>query len=183
MYLELAENGTDNLYLDEGENELYLDENGQLVEGEEEVSPYIFVPGQQGQKGVYVREDYFDDLPDQDWERLFIELEAQQPGLSLFGLGKKGRARRAERRDRRSERKLQKIETRASGRAGVARAGGGLAGFGQGLSGLASSIFGGGGGGELPPGAPPPEKSVLPWVIGGVAVIGLGALLLMRKKK
>lgn len=184
MYLELAENGTN--YLTQND-ELYLDQNGELVEGEEEVSPYIFVPGQQGEEGVYIREDYFDDLSDHDWERLMMYLEANQPGMSLFGLGKKGRARRAERRERKQERKVQRIEARSGGRALVAQAGGGLAGLGQGLSGILGSIFGGKGEeqaareGQIVSDRP----NYTPWIIGGAVVLGGGALIwaATRKKK
>jgi len=169
MYLELAEN--DNDYLQQND-ELYLDQDGQLVEGEETLSAYIFVPGQQGEEGVYVREDYFDDLPDDDWDRLMIYLEANQPGMSLFGLGAKGRARRQERRARRQERKLERIETRGA-------AGGGLGGF-------LGGIFGKRGNGA--PEGPPlrigqERKPVWPWVLGGAAVIGIGAIALRRRRK
>jgi len=178
MFLELAENAND--YLQQND-ELYLDQNGELVEGEETLSPYVFVPGQQGDEGVYVREDYFDDLPDEDWDRLMIYLEANQPGMSLFGLGAKGRARRQERRARRQERKVEKIGARARGRAGVARAGGGL-------GGILGGIFGGGAG------APvegeelrlQKKKPVWPWIVaiggGGLLVVALAGGFKKRKR-
>lgn len=181
MYLELSENGNDYL---QNNDELYLDQNGALVEGEEEVSPYIFVPGQPGEEGVYIREDYFDDLADNDWERLMMYLEANQPGMSLFGLGKKARARRAERKDRRLERKLQKIGARGEKRAVVARAGGGLAGLGQGLQGVIGGIFGGGQ--QAPAGeiTTRPRRNWLPWIIGGgVILTGVIAYRVARRRK
>jgi len=185
MYLELAENGNDYL---QNNDDLYLDENGDLLEGEETLSPYIFVPGQPGEEGVYIREDYFDDLPDNDWERLMMYLEANQPGMSLFGLGKKARARRAERKDRKLERKLQKIGARGEKRAVVARAGGGLAGLGRGLQGVIGGIFGGGAGegGRMNGGAfaGQERRNYTPWIIGGVVILGgVGLWAATRKKR
>jgi len=179
MHLELAENGD---YLQDND-ELYLDQNGELVEGEEDVSPYVFVPGQNGEEGVYVREDYFDDLPDGEWERLMMFLEANQPGLSLFGLGKKGRARRAERRERRGERKLMKISTRAEGRAGVAAAGGGIGGFIGKVGGAVGNILGRGGApeGEI---QSAPSRKWVPWAVGGgIALLAGGIYLSARKRR
>lgn len=172
MYLELAENGND--YLQEND-EMYLDENGNVVEGEETLSPYIFVPGQQGQQGVYVREDYFDDLPDAEWEQLMTYLESNQPGMSLFGFGAKGRERRLERRERRHERKIEKLG-----------AGGGIQGFMKGIGG----IFGGGGAAPeagVDPRTGQPigtKKPVWPWVVGGgAAIVGIIALAGGFKRK
>lgn len=173
MHLELAEN-----------DNMYLQQQGAPIEGEETISPYIFVPGQFEGQGVYVREDYFDNLNEDDWERTMMFLEANQPGLSLFGLGKKGRERRAERRERRAERKLLKIETRAAGRAGVAKAGGGMAGFGQALSGTLGSIFGGG----------TPEQQAqlqaqagarkpMPWLGIGLGVVIIGGVIYFATRK
>jgi len=178
MYLELAEGNDDYL---QNNDELYLDEDGNLVEGEEEVSPYIFVPGTGGDQGVYVREDYFDDLPDIQWEQIMETLETNQPGMSFLGMGKKARARRIERRERRQERKIEKIGARGEKRALVARAGGGLAGLGQGLSGVLGNIFGGGqAGGEI---QSAPRRNYTPWIIGGIAVVGLGGLLIYNSRR
>jgi len=195
MYLELAE-GHD--YLDQNDS-LYLDEAGMVEDAD---SPYIYVPGEYGEKGVYVREDYFDDLPNYEWDKLMDELEMKQQGMGLFGLGKKGRARRKTRRDERAARKesriaarsagkTERITARQAGRVGQATAkfgGTGVPGEGTGQQ-ILSTVggwFGGGQGGapqEYYAPAPPPSrmKAAMPIVLVGVAVLGLGALLLRKR--
>lgn len=88
-----------------------------------EESPYIYVPGDNGEQGVWVREDMFDHLPEDQWNALMAECEARQPDLGLFGLTKKSRERIKARKDERNERKLAKIAAKGAARA-TARGGG-----------------------------------------------------------
>lgn len=175
MHLELAEQSPD----------LYLQQNDEMIEGEE-MSPYIFVPGEYEGEGVYVREDYFDDLPDDVWERTMEFLESNQPGMSLFGFGKKGRARRLERRERRHERRLEKKGQRfASKEARVTTRADGTPGFfgtDGGLQGILGTVFGGG---AAPVNGAVPERKPMPWLgIGlGVAILGGVVYFATRKKK
>jgi len=98
-----------------------------------------------------------------------IFLESNQPGLSLFGLGKKARARRAERKDRRQERKLARLE-----------AGGGIGGF---LGKITGGLFGGGAGAGEEIVDQPKKRNYTPWIIGGVSLIGLAAILGARRRR
>ncbi len=104
MYLELAENN----------NQGYYSQMAQAP-AEDTSDLYLYVPAQfAGGEGMYVREDSFDLLPDFQWKQLQDVLAPyQERNLSLFGLGKKGRARRAKRREARQARKIQRMTVRA----------------------------------------------------------------------
>jgi len=125
MYLELAENNNQNYY-------------SMMAQAPAESSGdlYVYMPPQlTGGDGMYVREDSFDLLPDFQFDQLQNLLEPfQQRDLGLFGLGKKGRARRQARRKERQARKLQRIEVRGE-------SGGGALGR---IGNVISNIFGGG---------------------------------------
>ena len=82
---------------------------------EEGENPYVFVPDTTGEtRGVMVREDYFDDLSEEEWIILMEQLSAYQDlGMSEFAfLEAKGRRRRrrAERRKLRADKKRAKNE-------------------------------------------------------------------------
>ena len=197
MYLELAENNNQGYY-------------GQMAQEGEDVSDlYVYIPAQftDTGEGMYVREDSFDMLPDIQWEQLQDVVEPfQERGLSLFGLGKKGRSRRKGRRDARHQKKLVKMGVRQANIKIRGESGGGALGK---IGGMISNIFGGGGGAqaggyEAPfapvqgPGFAPdfsktataPEKKLLGMkqntaimVIGGVGVLIIGGLFMMGRRK
>ena len=186
-YLQLSEN-----------NDMYLSQGGD--------SEYIFIP--EGFRGapqsMYVREDYFDDMPDGMYMQIMNELEPYQPGDGLSFFGKKARERRAKRREERQARKTAKrqqrydakqarIQARQDGRTKRTEMGGGFAGAIKGIGGAVSSILGGGQASmddpmyderfamEVGP-EPEPKKNYLPLIIGGVAAAGLVIFLVTRKK-
>lgn len=185
-YLQLSES-----------NDMYLSQGGD--------SEYIFIP--EGFRGapqsMYVREDYFDNMPESMYNQIMDELEPYQPGDTLSFIGKKARERRAQRREERQARKTAKreqkysakqarIEARQAGRTRRTEAGGGFAGAIKGIGGAVSSILGGGQGPmdmdsadrfamEVGPDMEP-KKNYLPLIIGGVAAAGLVIFLVTRKK-
>jgi hypothetical protein len=187
-------------YLQLSENNMYLSQGGD--------SEYIFIP--EGFRGapqsMYVREDYFDDMPEAMYMQIMDELEQYQPGDGLSFFGKKARERRAARRTERQERKTAKrqqkydakqarITARQEGRTKRTEMGGGFAGAIKSIGGTVSSILGGGqapidpmdmGGADrfsmdIGP-EPEPKKNYLPLIIGGVAAAGLVIFLVTRKK-
>ena len=171
MHLELAE-----------EPDYYLQEDNYLMEEDE--SPYIFIPGAPGEEGIYVREDYFDDLPEDQYDEVMAYLEGAQQSLGLFGFGKKARARRVERRAVRQANKLERIAARGA-------AGTGLKGLFSGIAG----IFGGGRAQaepapytQLPAPTPFPvgatkKRNWTPIIIGGIALVVVGGMLLARRRR
>ena len=173
MFLELAE---DYIY----DPLRYADTLG------EQDSPYVFVPGVGGEPGVYVREDYFDDLSEVEFEETMAYLEGAQQGMgALFGkLFSKMRERRKERKARKQTRKLETIQARGKAGTGIA---GAFKGIGQAIGG----IFGGGGSAPPPPifdqGPLPvttttkPPMNWTPYIIGGVLLLG-GVAYMNRKK-
>jgi len=135
MYLELADNNDmslqdNDMYLQD--NDMYLqDHDPQMALAQNNTDEvYLFVPN----LNSYVREDYFDDLPDMEWMEMMEYLEGVQPGMSLLGLGKKGRARRAGRREIRQAKKIETMTTRA-------KTGGGIVGAIKGITTAATSIL------------------------------------------
>jgi len=182
MFLELAENAYnyDAPYLSD-----HLSQAG-------EDSPYIFVPGVPGEEGVYVREDYFDDLPDEDWEQLMGYLEGAQQGVGFLMFGKKARARRAVRRAKKRAAKLERVTVRAEGGGPIARLTAGIANIIRPQEGpppdpstypprirpRMGAVFGG----QI--GTPPPRKiNWMPIIIGGVALVIVGGALLARRRR
>lgn len=180
-YLQLAENSNGfNRYLAESPEEFY-----------------IFVPNDAtGESGIWVREDYFDDLPESEWERVMSELADYQPEM-MNGIFSRIRENIAERRERRAERKdarqtsrMERIEGRS----------GGL--FGGKLKGFIGSLIPGAGQ-QMQPGAMDmqpgqtrdlsiqwqdqpqswAQRNKIPLIIGGVAVAGGIIYLATRKKK
>lgn len=175
-YLELAENyGGTNYY-------------SSLAEDPQDL--YIFVPNDStGESGMYVREDYFDNLSPLEWEQTMEALAPYQPE-QLSGIFSGMRERIAERRERRTERKDARQEKR------VARAGTGL------FGGKLKSFIGG-----LIPGQDPQQPApsyqdptrdfqigftdVQPtfwdknkmWIIPAGAVVLVGGVYLLTKKK
>lgn len=142
---------------------------------------------------VKIREDKFDDLSPEDWNATMDYLEQFNTMPSVNGLFSKWRENRAERKDQRNENKIAKINARAEGRVATAQAGGGIGGVFKNVAGAVSNIFGKGSSDE----AVMPQtrdlqigyQSQTPkWyqnptvIIGGVAILGLGAYLLTRKK-
>ena len=172
----------------------------QLAENYLAASPmemYIFIPaGFRGsEKDVYVREDIFDNLPENEYRQIMQELAPYQPaGLSAKDPGKKA-ARKAERAAKkegkggaaRREAKQLRVETRAKARG----EGGGL--FGKAID-AATNIFGkkdldvsvDGGSVDVSYDKPEEEsffaKNKIPLLIGGAAVVA-GAIYLATKKK
>ena len=169
---------------------------------------YVFIPaGYRGsEKDLYVREDFFDDMPDSVYQQMMQELAAyQNTGLS----GKADRkARRQERKDAKAAKKATKgggarrearqkrLETKWAGKEKKASAKGSGKGaaFLDKVGGIVGDIVGKGpvdietdsldfqydqGGGE------PSffDKYKVPLIIGGVALIGGGIYLATRKKK
>lgn len=162
-------------------------------------NPYIFVPDEEG-GGVYVREDYFDNLPIDEYRETMLQLEGYQQDLGFLGIGKKGRDRREGRREKRHARKLEKkgqrfeskesrVTTRAEG-GGGAKAffqSGGLQRVSEGIGTVVSPIAGAvRGQGELFYDDYIEDQPFYknPIVIGGgIAAIALVAFLATRKKK
>jgi len=144
MYLELADNNDDmylqdnnnDMYLQDNNNGMYLQDHNKHMAQENTDSAYIYVPELNEGEGGYVREDFFDYLTDAQWNATMDYLEMQSPNMSFIGIGKKGRARRADRRAIRQESSMAKITARAEGTGGV---GGALAGVAE----LAKSVMGG----------------------------------------
>ena len=175
MYLELAENNNQNYYSMMAQ-----------APAEDTSDLYLYVPAQLTGtgEGMYVREDSFDLLPDFQWDQLQDVLAPyQERGLSLFGLGKKGRARRKARREARQARKVERMVVRGE-------TGGGALGK---IGGMIGNIFGGGeaaGAREvalepLPAAAPAKAGFMgLPnWVIPVVAVGGIVTVLAMTGRR
>jgi len=175
MLLELAENNNQN----------YYSMMAQAGEGDT-ADLYVYIPAQfAGGDGMYVREDSFDLLPDFQWNQLQDVLEPyQEREMSLFGLGKKGRARRAARREKRQARKIERMTIRGeTGGGAIGRIGDAI-----------SNIFGGGAQ-EMPPIQELPEapaaqagmfgvKGLPNWVIpvAGLGLIGAFLLPMMRRR-
>ena len=182
MFLELAENNNQGYY-------------SMMAQGGEDASEsYMYIPAQFSStgEGMYVREDSFDMLPEHQWDELQDVLEPyQERNLSLFGLGKKGRARRKARKAARQTRKVERMGIRAGTKKIRAETGGGALGI---IGETVSNIFGGGQAGmpamdiaptELPP--PAPRKlgflGMPNWVIPVVAVGGIVTVLAMTGRK
>lgn len=153
---------------------------------------YIFVPqGYRGaSKDLYVREDVFDKLPQDQYDLMMQELE----GYQNTGLSGKGADRRQARRDKRAADKQKRIETRQGGKAARAEKLGGILGKvtdtigGIMGGGKQVDITAGGGGGSINI-TPDDQESfydknkTLIWIgVGGIALVG-GYMLMKPKKK
>lgn len=150
---------------------------------------YIRVPNGQGGY-IMVREDYFDRLPDYQWEQAMDQIaEFDDFGMSGW------KERRAERRERRQKRKDEKSSSKATART-QRTAGGGF--FNRALD-TAKNIFGKGEGAageprtdiEYTPGGgitvdtnPPKYENWYenPWIIGG-GLLGAGVLIYFATRK
>jgi len=98
---------------------------------------YLWVPKNlEGTKGIWVREDYFDHLPEDQWEAVMERLAPYQERFmsGIFSNIRENiaarRERRQERREARQERSLNRIES------------GGI--FGGALTNFVQGVFGGG---------------------------------------
>lgn len=162
-------------------------------------NPYIFIPNLKGRgpKGYYVREDYFDELTDREYDEFMNFLKPFQPAKGLSD--KASRKRRKELRNDRRQSRNQLIDARAQAK----REGKGMdwKSVVDSVGGIATGIFGGGaqGGAQLPPdGAAVPmapeggsfwDGSTLGisnkffYPVAGVAVVGGIAYLAKRKKR
>jgi len=170
---------------------------------------YIFIPaGYRGaEKDLYVREDFFDDMPESVYQQMMQELAGyQNTGLS----GKSDRkARRQERRDAKAAKKATKgagarrdarqkrVDARMNAKVSKAAAkGSGKGGaFLDKVGGIVGDIMGKGGvevatdtvdfnydpANDLEPTFF--EKYKVPLIIGGVVLIGGGIYMATRKKK
>lgn len=58
----------------------------QLAESGVKYNPYLYVPSTDGGDGIYVREDYFDDLPHNDWMDVMLTIAPYQPQAMSEGL-------------------------------------------------------------------------------------------------
>lgn len=176
MYLELAEGNNQGPYSMMAQ-----------APGEDTSDLYVYLPAQftnDGQ-GMYAREDSFDLLPEHEWEKLQDVLEPfQQRNLSLFGLGKKGRARRKARRAERQARKVERMGVRTERVSVRGAAGGGALGK---VGDILGNILGGGGaaGAPMPDEyapetsyqPPPPAKKILG--MPPIAAAGIGGVALL----
>ena len=147
---------------------------------------YVFVPDLNNGQGAYVREDLFDDLPDDEWNAFMDIVGMDEPGMGRKG---RARARKAEKRDVRREAKQKRIETRAAVRKPGA--------FGKTLTKIGGMV------GLIPP--PPPAPFPMPsgtmlpppqdpgggmtktLIYGGLAFLVLGGIVIAvmsaRKRK
>lgn len=187
----------------------------QLAEGDEFTSlaetviqnrdKYIFIPaGYRGaSKDLYVREDFFDGMPEADFDLMMYELSNyQNTGLSAKAdrkarrdaraakkATKGGGARREARQkrvDARMKAKVDKAGAKGSGKGGA---------FLDKVGGIVGNIMGGkdqlevtAGGGEFSVDTDAQEESwisrnKIPLAIGGIVLIGGGIYLATRKKK
>lgn len=173
---------------------------------------YVFIPNDEtGMTGQWVREDAFDDLTDEQFDRAMDALLPFQPedgmGLRILGIGKRSAAQQA-RYDRRQERKQAKFDAKLSKKQAKAdlikaKAEGKVPTFGQAISKGISGIFGGGGdegdyrtldvegGVTYDGGVPSVDFSVgtekkwyeNPWIIGGAILLIGGTIIVLTKPK
>jgi hypothetical protein len=186
-------------------SEMYL----QLAEGGDdstESNPYIFVPaGLYGMpKSVYIREDYFDYLPNIEFNEMMRQLAPYQPEVQQ-GMSERGflhdrasrKARREEKKKLKNEKKAAKNElikaravAKTEGRGGdvLKSVVSGLSNiFGKGDSSGTTDVApppsppgGGGGGGDDDDEPTPFYKN--PWVIGGAALLTGGIIYAVTRK-
>lgn len=134
MYLQLADNG-----------------NPQSVRPPSIMENFIWVPGQNGTDGVWVREDQLDDVSDQEFEFIMSQQPEFMGGL-FSGLKQRvqnWRERRKERKEAKNQAKIAKWEAKET-RFKSGEPGAGERIFNK-LTGTVGKIFGGGGGEPAPP--------------------------------
>ena len=88
-----------------------------LNEGEENPNPYIYLPAHLtgAQTGIYVREDYFDDLSPDEWKSMMWQLAPFQHETQVKGMSETAQmADRASRKKRREERKKAKVDKKGA---------------------------------------------------------------------
>jgi len=167
---------------------------------------YVFMPDPTGKTtGIWVREDYFDNLPENEFVALMNKLEPYQPedGMMHGGLLNKlfpGRADRVEARnekkDAKTEIKLAKAEAIKAGTytspvadiiGNVASTAANIFGgsIGAGNKGLPTEYPGSGGSATVNPDAiaKPWYKKPVVWVVGGLALAGIGYVVVKKRKK
>lgn len=169
----------------------------QLAEGYENLAEsvianqdkYIFIPmGYRGaQKDLYVREDFFDNLPDSDYQQMMFELSKYQN----TGLSSNASERRAARKAKKAQKKSTKAATKDEKKAKRAERFGGIL---DKVGGIVGNIVGGksvdvtADQGGFSVDVNQEEESWLsrnkiPVAIGAVVLIGGGIYLATRKKK
>jgi hypothetical protein len=99
---------------------------------------YVFIPSDMEGGGKWIREDYFDDLPDWQYDQLMTTLEPFQT-VGTSGFFSNIREKREQRQERRQARKDRKTESKATAREQRTAGGGAL----DKIIGAASNIFGG----------------------------------------
>jgi LPXTG-motif cell wall-anchored protein len=145
---------------------------------------YVFVPaGFMGAtQDTYIREDKFDNLPENQYQIIMQQLAPYQPA----GLSDRAsrRAARAEKKSARRDAKQKRVETRSAAISGALQKGGDLI----------KNLIGGGAGGsvDVQSGAldisydtEPSffEKNKTLVIVGGLAVLAGGVYLIAKKKK
>lgn len=176
MYLQLADN-----------RKSWYDYSQSLAETNPE-ELYIYVPHDaSGETGVYVREDYFDNLPDAEWQATMEQLAPYQD-VGMSGIFSGIRERISARKERRAERQETRQQKRLD-RAGTGLFGGKLKSFIGGLipGGEPQPIYSedrGGitGGVQFGAGEVPFYKKPA-FIIGSLLVVGTTVVLLARSKK
>lgn len=153
------------------------------------MNKYIFIPaGYRGSsKDMYVREDFFDNLPTGTYNAMMQELAPYQN----TGLSSKASDRRDARKQKKQDAKQKRIETRQAGKANRAEKWGGALGkitetVGGLIGGKQVDVTAGGGGLEIDYNKDQPstwDQYKIPIIIGGIALVGGGIYLATRKKK
>lgn len=143
---------------------------------------YVFVPaGFMGAtQDTYIREDKFDNLPENQYQIIMQQLAPYQPA----GLSDRAsrRAARAEKKSTRRDAKQKRVETRSAAISGALQKGGDLI----------KNLIGGGKGVDVQSGSVDFSYNTEPsWfernktlvIVGGVAVLAGGVYLIAKKKK
>ena len=214
MYLELAENylgAKRNWYNVGGYNRKanHVPAHTRRYSGMNEgpTNPYIFMPNMETGGGLYIREDKFDSMPNDQFKMLMRQLAPYQPEVENGQMSeqqflgnredrKKNRESKRNRRDQKANSKAESRTTRANAKQTRADAKKSKADSGQGgfdwdkvkdVGGsLIGSIFNKGGdasGGEVAPIVETPFYKKPAVIIGGVVVLGVVGYMLTRKKK
>jgi len=149
-----------------------------LADGNNIAEYYTAVPTESGEV-MMVREDYFDRFSDQEYNYIMDQLEGADGVAGLFS---KARARKQERRDQRKQGKAAKQEARQQRRTN----------FMDKLVGTVKSFAPGQGGemqtkdlqvtGGVDFGTEPKWYQNPVVIVGGIALVGVGAYLAFKKK-